>query len=172
MKLRHLFLAVSLAVSTWLVLFGDNAPESAAAEPVVRAIPAAAGNQEPSSRREPVSVILALLPRDALIGGATMKKNKERVFASQSWTPPPLPPAPPPPPSPPTAPPLPFTYLGKKIEDGQWEVFLSRDDQTLIVRAESTITGTYRIDAIKPPILTLTYLPLNQVQTFTIGGAE
>lgn len=96
----------------------------------------------------------------------------ETLFGSQSWTPPPAPPRQAAAPPPPTAPPLPFTYLGKKSEDNQWEIYLARGSDTFIVREQTVIEGRYRIDAIKPPTLTVTYLPLNQVQTLTIGGTD
>ncbi len=94
------------------------------------------------------------------------------IFGVQNWTPPPPPPPKPLPPPPPTAPPLPFTYLGKKSEDQIWEVYLARGEKTYIVREKSLIEQEYRIDSIKPPTLTLTYLPLNQVQSLTIGGTD
>ncbi|HEY0063319.1 MAG TPA: hypothetical protein VGC21_14465, partial [Telluria sp.] len=93
------------------------------------------------------------------------------------WTPPPPAPdanalaaaaAAAPPPAP-VAPPLPFTFLGKAVANGSWEVFLARGEQTYIVRNKMVIDGTYRVDAINPPNLTLTYLPLNQVQQLNIG---
>ena len=34
------------------------------------------------------------------------------------------------------------------------------------------IDGAYRVDAIAPPTLKLTYLPLNQVQQLNIGVFE
>ena len=67
------------------------------------------------------------------------------------------------------APPLPFTYLGKAAENGHWEVFLAIRDKTYVVRDKMVIDGIYRVDAIAPPNLTLTYLPLNQVQQLNIG---
>jgi hypothetical protein len=38
-----------------------------------------------------------------------------------------------------------------------------------VVRDKTVIDGTYRVDTIAPPVLTLTYLPLNQVQQLNIG---
>ena len=66
------------------------------------------------------------------------------------------------------------TYLGrrKKLEDAVWEVYLSKDDHTFIVREKSVVDTNYRVESIKPPTLTLTYLPLNQMQTLSIGGAD
>jgi hypothetical protein len=67
---------------------------------------------------------------------------------------------------------LPYTYIGKKLEDGKWEVYLALGDDTRVVHAQSTFDGNYRVDAIAPPTMTLTYLPLKQVQTISIGTAE
>ena len=67
---------------------------------------------------------------------------------------------------------LPFTYLGKQGADGNWEVYLTRGDETLIARDQTVIDGTYRVDAIKPPTMTLVYLPLKLVQTMDIGSAD
>jgi len=121
--------------------------------------------------------VLALVPRDMLIGdGETAFGQGQKdagPFAHQDWTPPPPPPPPPqpaPPPPPPTAPPLPFTFIGKSVADGAWEVYLARGDRTYVVHGKGdVIDGTYRVDAIAPPVLTLTYLPLNQVQQLNIG---
>ena len=76
---------------------------------------------------------------------------------------------PPPPAPPPTAPPLPFTYLGKAVGEGAWEVYLARGDKTYIVHPKEVVDGVYRVDAIAPPTITFTYLPLNQVQQLNIG---
>jgi hypothetical protein len=71
------------------------------------------------------------------------------------------------------APPLPYTYIGKAVSDGVWEVFLARGaDRTLIARNQMVLDGAYRVDAITPPVMKLTYLPLNQVQQLNIGVAE
>lgn len=69
----------------------------------------------------------------------------------------------------PTAPPLPFVYMGKILNDGNRAVFLTRNDKPYIARAGDVLDGTYRVDAIQPPTLELTYLPLSQKQTLDIG---
>lgn len=174
MTARRILLAAALAIAAWLALFGDKTPAGGIAEPVARASVQTTKNSTPVQETKPSHepVILALQARDTLIGGAAADKPANGLFDSQSWTPPPPPPPKPAPPPPPTAPPLPFTYLGKKFEDGTWEVYLSQDEQTLIVRAQSIINGVYRVESIQPPTLSLTYLPLNQTQTITIGEAN
>jgi hypothetical protein len=176
---RHLLLAGGVVVAGWLAFFGDKTPANDIAEPVAprRATPAKTA-QVPlrvanSAAKTAASVldILALRPREELIGG-THAEESATLFAAQSWTPPPPPPPKPAPPPPPTAPPLPFVYLGKKTEDGTWEVYLARGEQTYIVREKSFIDGEYRVESIKPPTLSVTYMPLNELQTLAIGGAE
>jgi hypothetical protein len=179
MKQRHLILAATLAGAAWLALFGDKTPAGNIAEPVVRTAkrpavrPATQPVNNASAKAASVPEIEALIAREELIGGAQAAAGASvALFGSQNWNPPPPPPPKPAPPPPPTAPPVPFTYLGKKSEDGKWEVYVGRDDQTLILHENSEIDGTYRVDAIRPPTMTLTYLPLKQPQTLAIGGTE
>ncbi|MES2016630.1 MAG: hypothetical protein V4484_09045 [Pseudomonadota bacterium] len=174
MNPRHIAMGLALLVAAGLALFGDKTPSSEVAEAVERK-PAAVRAAAPESDSKPgvaTAQILALVPRAALVGeGDEAMGGSADVFGRQDWTPPPPPPnhgkAPPPPP--PMAPPLPFTYLGKAAEAGHWEVFLAIGDKTYVVRDKMVIDGVYRVDAIAPPNLTLTYLPLNQVQLLNIG---
>lgn len=187
MKPRQLLLAAALGVAALLAIFGDKRPagdgiaepaerHAAASTPVVTAAPAAAkakAADKPGEHQQ----ILALVPRDVLVGDADdrMGQGGPAVFGHQDWTPPPPPPPPPapaPPPPPPAAPPLPFTFIGKSVADGAWEVYLARGDQIYVARAKAVIDGMYRVDAIAPPLMTLTYLPLNQVQQLNIGVFE
>jgi hypothetical protein len=185
MKPRHLVLGAALAGAALLVLFGDRTPDTDVAEAVERApgpraavlVPATA----PAATRAPAAggnaagaPILALVPRETLIGDSDtqFRQAENGVFGRQDWTPPPPPPPPAPPPPPPSAPPLPFTFIGKSVADGTWEVYLARGDRTYVVRDKALIDGTYRVDAIAPPVLTLTYLPLNTVQQLNIGVFE
>ena len=93
------------------------------------------------------------------------------AFEPRSWIPPqPRIKAPPPPP--PQAPPLPFTYIGKMMEDGKVVVFLTRQDRNYTVRSGDKLDNTYQVDEIKPAVMTMTYLPLNQQQTLMIGSAN
>jgi hypothetical protein len=164
---RHLVLGAALLVAAGFAIFGDKSPPGVV-EPVERAAvaaPARIATTAPVKTAATVT-ILRLAPRDALIGDGAAAGN---AFGALDWTPPPPPPAAPPPPPPPSAPPLPFTVVGKAFEHGVWEVFLARGAETLIVRDKMVIDGVYRIDTIAPPAMTMTYLPLNQVQQINIG---
>ena len=178
MSPRHIAMAAALLVAAGLVVFGDNAPDSGVAEAIERAPPTAApapvlvsvAAKAASGGADPA--ILRLAERADLIGGDDEKLGGgPTVFGSQNWAPPPPPPdnRPPPPPPPPSAPPLPFTYLGKAVGEGSWEVYLARGEKTYNVRIKDVIDGVYRVDAITPPMMTLTYIPLNQVQQLNIG---
>jgi len=202
MKPRHIAMGAALLVAAGLVVFGDSTPSGGVVESVDRAPaarstatataarPAASAVAAPqaaaarattaaaSSAGAPAPAILPLVPRAQLIGeaGDGSFKNADGVFGGQSWNPPPPPPPPPsamPPPPPPTAPPLPFQVIGKAVADGQWEVFLARGaDQTFVVRKHTVIDGMYRVETIAPPTMTMTYLPMNQVQQLNIGVIE
>ena len=96
------------------------------------------------------------------------------VFATKSWytPPPPPPPSKPVPPPAPVAPALPFTYVGKLIEEGKLTVFLSNQDRNYTVREGDVIDGTYHVDVLQAPTMTLTYLPLKIQQTLQIGESN
>lgn len=171
---RHIVMGVALVAAAALVAFGDKSPAPEVVEAVERAPArtAAAPASAPAVRGAGEPAILPLLPRAALIGDDDdLLGGGADVFGRRDWNPPPpvqqavVQQAAPPP----SAPPLPFTYLGKAAANGAWEVFLARGDQVYIVRANTVLEGTYRVDAIVPPNLTLTYLPLNQVQQLNIG---
>ena len=58
------------------------------------------------------------------------------------------------------------------LQDGAWQVFLSRDERILVVKTLDTIDNVYRVEEIRPPVMTLTYLPSQQRQLVAIGGGE
>jgi hypothetical protein len=100
------------------------------------------------------------------------------VFNQTSWyVPPPPPPKslepppPPPPPPAPVAPQLPFTYLGRYGDSDTRTVILSKGEKVYTVTVGETIENTYRVEKFSPGIVTLTYLPLNIVQSLRTGEA-
>jgi hypothetical protein len=197
---RMALLLLALAGSAALVLFGSPAPNLEVVQPSLVAAtpsPTAPASQPPAQSAS----VLTLKPREASpdivqafpsrdwappplpplpplpLAVLTLKPREAspdivQAFPSRDWAPPPLPPLPPLPPPKPTAPPLPFVMLGEKWEDGQWQVFLGRNDETFVVRAGDTLDGRYRVDSIAPPTMTFTYLPLKERQTLTIGNME
>jgi hypothetical protein len=63
---------------------------------------------------------------------------------------------------------MPYAYIGKQQEEGRWRVYLARDGLTHVVQTGDVLDKTYRVEAIKPPVLTVTYLPLDQIQNLDI----
>jgi hypothetical protein len=184
MKPRHMAMGAALSLAAGLLAFGDRSPQGEVAEAVERPAAASVRTAPPARRTEakPVPPIARLLPRETVIGdgkdsfnagdGADDKADKNALFGRQDWTPPPPPPPKPAPPPPPTAPPLPYTVIGKSLEDGKWEVYLASGQNAHIAHEGAVLEGAWRIDRIAPPLMTLTYLPLNQVQQLNIGVFE
>ena len=183
MNQRRLLLFSLLLVAAWLALFGDKTPDETPA--VVQPAPARLPGDGVSPRAPaaaPVATaslpsaraaleVAALIPRPQLIPVGGEEEARRDLFPSLSWTPPPPKPEKAARPPPPMAPPLPFVYLGKKLEDGQWEVYLGRGEQVYIAREGMTLDGGYQVTAVRPPTLSLLYLPLKQSQTIPIGGS-
>lgn len=178
MKTRHVVLSLALVIAAAIAAFADRTPRGTIVEAVShKAVSRTAAQQSV----KPVTIlanqsIQRLLPRDALNeADVKLARSLENSpFESKTWTP--IPPPPPPTPivvnvapPPPTAPPLPFVFLGKLVSADGIEVFLARGESTFVVNKSTVIEGTYRVDSIAPPMLSLTYLPLNQVQQLNIG---
>ena len=179
MTSRQLLLGLGLAVAAWLAFFADKSPDAEVAEPLAHApqpsevapMPANAKGAEPAktvARLQPGgTTIFALRPRKEFITDSEAAAEAT-LFAGLSW-PSPKPPAGIAPPPKPVAPPLPFAYLGKQTAEGRFEVYLANGDRVLTVREKAVIDGKYRIEAIRPPTMSLTYLPLNEMQQLSIG---
>jgi len=96
------------------------------------------------------------------------------AFRTAAWTPPPPPPPPPvvpPPPPPPTAPPLPFSFVGLlEQKSGKPTAFLAKGEALVVAGVGDVIDGTYRVEALSPTGVVVTYLPLGQRQTVGPSG--
>jgi hypothetical protein len=166
---RRLVLIALLIAAVGLVVFDRQSPQRSvivdAVAPRAKA-PAAESRTGAAREQGEGSMILPIRPR-------TPAAKIDDAFATRDWRPQPPPPPPKPTASPkPMAPPLPYSVIGKKLEDGAWQVFLRRDERILVVKTLDTIDDAYRVDEIRPPTMTLTYLPLQQQQALPIGGAE
>ena len=166
-----------LGIGGWLALFGDKSPADEAislpAQPAASATSPVTGEKPAKPAADDTLVALVaratLLPKPQAEGEARAARD---LFSTHSWNPPPPPaPAPAPPPAP-ALPPLPYSVIGKKLEDGAWEVYLTRGEQTFVVREGQLLEAAYRIDRIAPPNLQLTYLPLEQARSLSIGDAR
>jgi hypothetical protein len=136
----------------------DVVPRPAGANPAAhKGSGAATGSGEEQT-------LLAIEPR-------TVPRKIDDAFPPRDWRPPP-PPVKPAPRAAPSVPPFPFQVFGKKLEDGVWQVFLARGNQIVVVKSSDTIDNVYRVEEIRPPVMTITYLPLQQRQSLQIGGAE
>lgn len=171
-----------LAVAGWLALFGDKSATSEAVSLPTRSGPptpepaqAALPVTRASSEQQGSNTLATLVSRAELITAETSASGpaaSRDPFSARNWNPPPPPPPAPTPPPPPSAPPLPYAFIGKKLEGETWEIYLTRGDQTFVAREGEVLEGTYRVDKIQPPSLTMTYLPLGQVQSLSIGDTR
>lgn len=167
-----------LAMSAWLAWKqpGVQTPDDGAVVQARVPSPPPGALSQPSLKRvetaptEPATEWPMLVPRSDLYPSSQQAPFKN-LFASVDWTPP----TPPPPlvkPPAPVAPPLPFTFIGKGRANGEWQVFLGRGDEVLIVQEGQTLANQYRIESVAPPLMTITYLPLGQTQTLAIGESQ
>ena len=178
MTRRHAFLLAALLLAAGLLIFGDRSSDTEPALPVARSARGAGPTATATLVEAPgaagavavaVPPIAELLPRASYIGNTGAKRPGAPAFGAQSWDPPPpkvVAVAPPPP----SAPPLPFSYVGRQLVDGQTDVFLAQGDRIFIARGKTAIDANYRIDSITPGSVNFIYLPLNQAQQWPPMG--
>lgn len=63
----------------------------------------------------------------------------------------------------------PFIYAGKIVEDGKMLVFLIDGEKSHAVKAGDVIEDIWKIMSIKPPNMTIKYIPLNIEMQMEIG---
>lgn len=179
MTLRQALGLVALLGSAWLAFFADKTPNGN-----TDLVAPARSNAAASAPARPTATSTIPTPKNARPVPATMVgviALEERLpaprpdaehpgasaFGARSWTPPP---PPPPPPAAPHAPPLPFGFLGKHLQAGVWQVYLTVGEDVRLARVAAVIDGQYRVESIVPPRIEFTYLPLNERQTLDIGA--
>ncbi|MBI3562998.1 MAG: hypothetical protein HY080_14905 [Gammaproteobacteria bacterium] len=151
-------LALALLTTSPSILAKDSG-DSAIVEPVEHPPPSSGTNSD--ERID--NLQLERLKR------AHSQSKKIDIFPSKSWYV--APPPPPPTPTPaPTAPNLPFSFLGKQLdEQGKLTIFLAEGDRVRLVSTGETLDNTYSVDAIENGKLVFTYLPLQIKQYLSIG---
>jgi hypothetical protein len=167
---RQTILAAALLFSAWLAIFGS--PEGGVdADPRagegVHTDSEARRGERPNLRAEASEPILTIAQRRSPTFPPTS------LFSIPRVQPPVVVPVVQPVPVAeipvPTAPPLPFHYLGKKLDEKGWEIFLAQGQQIQIVRVGQHLGDSYLVERIDPTELTLIYIPLSQKQTLPIG---
>ncbi len=169
---RSTILVCILAAATAFVLLGDPPPQLTAA--VVEAVPhrpASAADSSTAAARERVAItpVRTLLDRAQLYPAEAGGVRRD-LFASHASPPLPVPASAPD--AAPTMPTFPYQYAGRKREGARWEVFLTKEEFSFVVRPGDSLTPDYRVDSIEPPTMVVTYLPMKQTQAISIGDAE
>ncbi|MDT3708217.1 MAG: hypothetical protein ROZ09_15470 [Thiobacillus sp.] len=130
---------------------------------------------EPALQPQPAPALRVELERLARPDAKADAETKVgSAFSVTSWYVPPPPPSPPPPrkptpPPPPTAPPMPYSYLGRYVEDGKQVILLVRSERIYTVSEGEVLENTYRVERLMRGWLEMTYLPLNIKQTIGTG---
>ena len=91
------------------------------------------------------------------------------LFGIKNWNPPPPPVRHKPlPPAAPTAPPFPYTVAGSAADVNGPMIVFNRQKQDFVMRIGDVLEQTYRVEAIDPQSVTVTYLPLGLTQVVPI----
>ena len=72
------------------------------------------------------------------------------------------------PPAAPTAPPFPYTIAGSVADANGLMIVFNRQNQDFVLRVGDVLEQTYRVEAIDPQSVTVTYLPLGLTQAVVI----
>lgn len=163
---RHALAAMAAALAFLAAVHDAEQAEPGQAHAGAPRVEASASPAPPALRIE--------LERLGRRDGAEADPEVGSAFAAVSWFVPPPPPPPPPPrkpapPPPPSAPPLPFSFLGRYVEDGVLVILLVRGDRIYTVSEGEVIDNTYRVERLTRGGLELTYLPLDIRQTLSTG---
>jgi hypothetical protein len=169
MKRRHVTLAVLAVSSIWLAGSGLIEDSGDLLNDAKRSRPAAVRPRNEPGQSLPPAQILALRERPIYRLDSARTEREASIFGAANLTPVAPKSQAAAPVQAPLAPPLPYQYLGKKVEDGQWEVYLTLNDELRIARVNTVIDGKYRVDSLSASEIGLTYLPLNQAQTLSLG---
>jgi hypothetical protein len=157
-------LLATVVASVWPRGEEKSAPEIVA--PVTRRDDAPAKGQQPSSQPPSPLELPALGDR---LEGPRMPAKIQDLFGIKDWNPPPPPVRHKPlPPAAPTAPPFPYTVAGSVADANGLMIVFNRQKQDFVLRIGDVLEQTYRVEAIDPQSVTVTYLPLGLTQVVPI----
>lgn len=156
-------LVLTLALVLWMSRTPDEAPSGTpgSGAPARSATPSAS---TPPALAPPAGEPIASLKLGRGESPAGPGEIRD-LFGEQRWVKPPSSTDS----GPPQAPPLPFTYLGKLIDQGRVTLYLADAERNLVVHQGEVINGTYRVKSISPVAVTFIYIPMNQPQILAIG---
>ena len=117
-----------------------------------------------AEKSKPQVVIKSVLPERGKLGDPAVD-----LFGSESW----LPPAPKmviAPPAPPLPPPMSYRFAGRVLQDGKLQVFVSRGDIPIAVKAGDNLDG-YVVESVTASAIALVYPPLGHREIIAIPAA-
>ena len=167
--------AVTLAATAWAALQPDE-PRSS---PAGRQADTSSGSVGASSSRKPAAPAASAPAAWPGQPGTRLAWQAAPAQAVAAWGAPPAPPAPPaasrpqaaPVPTaatPAEAPAFPYTLIGR-LDDGEARALLSGPTRSFGVKAADVIDGQWRVDAVAPRGLTLTWLPGGVKKTLALA---
>ena len=163
-------LALTLVAVRWADKLTDMTEASAGAvaeaTPRARAAPGAATTSQPAPgldlsklRRAPV-----VDPNGDPFGARIFRPDPPKAKTGSALAAATAPPQPPP-----QAPPLPFAYIGRLSEDRDTTVFHAMGERNLVLKPGDVVDNIYKLEEVTDSAVVLTYLPLSQRQTLSIG---
>jgi hypothetical protein len=162
-------LALTLVAVRWADKLTDVTEASAGAvaeaTPRARATPGTTtGQQAPALDLGKLRRAPAVDPNGDPFGARSFRPDPPKGKAASSAAAAAVPPQPPP-----QAPPLPFAYIGRLSEDRDTTVFLAMGERNLVLKPGDVIDNIYKLEEVSDSAVVLTYLPLSQRQTLSIG---
>jgi hypothetical protein len=157
--------ALAALATLGAIAWVDDRPEAEAGDAVVAAVPPRGSATDSAASAVP----RLARPMHELRLFAAPTAN---LFGTPAWERPPPAPSPPPrelaPPKPRGAPPLPYTYLGRWVENGQTQVFFTAHGRDYRVPIGGLLGIDYRLKSIDERQVVLEYLPLGVTQTLAL----
>lgn len=143
----------------------DSAP-SGIAEAVDKRNPASNQSRADQHERPEIHFNLSAIKR-----AAPDNVQANALFQPKTWyMPPPQQSVSSLPPPPPSAPSLPFTFIGRMIDENIAVLFLSKNGRQYTVKESDVLDNTYRLEKITDNNAVLTYLPMNIQQTLAFNS--